>query len=106
MSAADCCPNREPRPDTYATGVTAFALALNRDRVPADVLARAGAWIERELANPYPDGPRFNRHTTGDTEVPEFRNNLYTNAGHMWSFLARETLGVGHAPWMADRENR
>ncbi len=74
-------------------------LALNRDRVPAQVLDRATAWIDGELGNPYPDGPRFNTHATSDTELPELRNNLYTNAGHMWAFLARETLRGGRSPW-------
>ena len=100
-SEADCCPNRELRSDAYATGVVAFALALRPDAVPSEVLDRARVWIELVLANPYPDGPRFNKHSTGDVDMPEFRNNLYTNAGHMWAYLARATMEKGCAPWKA-----
>ena len=100
-SDSDCCAKRELRSDAYATGFVAFVLALHRDRVPADVLDRAMAWIDRELKNPYPDGPRFNSHASADTELPEFRNNLYTNAGHMWAFLAGETHRSGRSPWAA-----
>jgi hypothetical protein len=91
-SDADCCAKREVRPDAYATGFVAMALARRRPLLSHEQqsqLASAMGWIERELANPYPDGPRYNRHLSSDAELPEFRNNLYTNAGHMWSFLAK-----------------
>lgn len=49
-----------------------------------------------------PDGPRYNRHNSGDGGLPEFRNNLYTNAGHMWAFLAKIAHQKGTVPWSGD----
>lgn len=104
-SESDCCRKRELRPDAYATGIAVLALARN-SRLLSDSqktqLHAAVGWIERELSNPYPDGPRYNKHSSSDAELPEFRNNLYTNAGHMWAFLARAAHGKGRAPWSRD----
>jgi hypothetical protein len=101
-SRADCCAEREIRSDAYATGFVTLALARNRSLLGdegAHRLDDAVAWIERQLANPYPTEPRYNRHDTGDADLPEFRNNLYTNAGHMWAYLARTVHAEQAAPW-------
>ena len=101
-SRTDCCAGRELRSDAYATGFVTLALARAEQQLPNGYqiqLNKAMDWIDRELANPYPDGPRFNRHNTVAAEFPEFRNNLYTNAGHMWSFLAKTAYRKQAAPW-------
>lgn len=104
-SGSDCCQKREVRSDAYATGFVTFVLA-RAGRHLSDgnqvQLEKAIAWIDRELANPYPDGPRYNRHESADAELPEFRNNLYTNAGHMWAFLAKIAYREQTAPWATD----
>jgi hypothetical protein len=98
----ECCANMDIRPDAYATGFVTLALArraaLGRERLDAP-LAQAVAWIEHELANPYPAEQRYNRHGTTTAALPEFRNSLYTNAGHMWAFLAKVAHDRGDAPW-------
>ncbi len=101
-SDSDCCGKREVRPDAYATGFVTLALTRSRHLLSSDQegsIAEAIAWIDRQLANPYPDGPRYNRHGTSDFYLPEFRNNLYTNGGHMWAFLAKTSHRKGQAPW-------
>lgn len=104
-SASDCCSNREIRSDAYATGFVTFILA-RAGRISPDgyqiQLDRAIEWIDRELANPYPTGPRFNRHNTGRVQIPEFRDSLYTNAGHMWAYLAKTAYSRNAAPWATD----
>jgi hypothetical protein len=101
-SNSDCCAGIETRPDAYSTGFMALALArratLGRESLEAP-LDQAVSWIDKELANPYPSEPRYNRHTTAPVELPEFRNNLSTNAGHMWAFLAKVAHERGRAPW-------
>ena len=101
-SDSDCCAQREVRPDTYATGFVTLALArrakLGKEPLK-EPLDRAVAWIDRELKNPYPAEPRYNRHTSTAKDLPEFRNNLYTNAGHMWAYLARAAYERSAAPW-------
>ncbi|NOX68938.1 MAG: hypothetical protein GXP15_07120 [Gammaproteobacteria bacterium] len=64
---------------------------------------RAHEWIEKRLANPYPAEPRNNRHESSEEEFPQFRNNIYTNAGHMWAFLAKTVLEDGKPPWSSPR---
>jgi hypothetical protein len=104
-SRADCCQKREVRSDAYATGFVTLVLT-RADRHLSDEnraqLKKAIAWIDRELVNPYPDGPRYNRLESTDAEFPEFRNNLYTNAGHMWAFLAKIAYREQTAPWATD----
>jgi len=101
-SDSDCCAGIEVRADAYATGFVTLSLArraaLGRESLQAP-LDYAVAWIDKELANPYPAEPRYNRHGTAPIELPEFRNNLYTNAGHMWAFLAKVAHERGGAPW-------
>ena len=101
-STSDCCAQREVRPDAYATGYATFILARSRHLVGADnnaKLARAHEWINKRLANPYPAEPRNNRHESTEEEFPHFRNNIYTNAGHMWAYLAKTVLEDGKPPW-------
>ena len=101
-SDSDCCQKREVRPDAYASGLVTLALTRSRHLLCSDQktgIADAVAWIDRQLSNPYPDGPRYNKHGTGDAFLPEFRNNLYTNGGHMWAFLAKASHVKGQAPW-------
>ena len=101
-SASDCCQKREVRPDAYATGFVTLALARSHHLLSPDQkdsIAGAVVWIDRQLANPYPDGPRYNKHSSSDAGLPEFRNNLYTNGGHMWAFLAKTSHLKGQAPW-------
>jgi hypothetical protein len=98
----DCCIGLDVRADAYATGFLTLALARRAElgREPLHTpLDQAVAWIDKELANPYPAEPRYNRHSTAPIELPEFRNNLYTNAGHMWAFLAKVAHERGGAPW-------
>jgi len=101
-SEADCCANREIRADSYATGFVTLALAryysLATDP-PRDQLDKAVAWIDVQLANPYPAAPRHNRHGSADSQLPELRDNLYTNAGHMWAFLAKTAYETQTALW-------
>jgi hypothetical protein len=105
-SSSDCCPHQDIQPDAYATGLVTLALARNRSFLDDDgtrQMAAANTWIEAELTNPYPAGPRHNRHVTGDEDLPEFRNQLYTNAGHMWAYLARIAHSKPEAPWSQNR---
>lgn len=101
-SPSDCCQNRELRSDAYATGFVTLVLTrsdrhlTNGNRAQ---LEKSIGWINRELTNPYPDGPRYNRHNSTDNELPEFRNSLYTNAGHMWAFLAKTAYRKRTALW-------
>ncbi len=84
----------------YATGITMLALSrMGAAERYAEEMTQAIALMEKELNNPYPDGPRYNRHGSSDAGLPEFRNNLYTNAGHMWAFLATTVYETGRAPW-------
>ena len=104
-SPSDCCAQREIRPDVYATGFVTFVLSRYRQLAAADNdinLERSVAWIKQKLADPYPAEPRNNRHESADEEFPKFRNNIYTNAGHMWAFLAKTVYEDGRTPW--DRE--
>jgi len=104
-SDADCCAQREIRPDAYATGFVTLALARSRHLIPQEKRAgldEAVVWIERELGNPYPAEPRHNKHNSGEKGLPQFRNNIYTNAGHMWAFLAKAVHKNESAPWRAD----
>ncbi len=104
-SEADCCAHREIRPDSYATGFVTLVLARHHSLAPGEdgeYLDKAVAWIDVQLANPYPAEPRHNRHGSGDNQLPEFRNNLYTNGGHMWAFLARTAYESRTAPWGTD----
>lgn len=101
-SRSDCCQKREVRPDAYATGLVTLALARSHHLLSPGQrgsLADAVSWIDRQLSEPYPAGPRYNRHRTGGMHVPEFRHNLYTNAGHMWAFLAKTAYRKGQAFW-------
>ena len=101
-SDADCCAKRDVRTDAYATGFVTLALARNSHHLQADEkdrLASAIDWIDAELANPYPAGPRYNTHHSTAAELPEFRENLYTNAGAMWSYLAKRVYADEQAPW-------
>jgi len=104
-SDADCCAQREIRPDAYATGFVTLALARSRHLIPQEKRAgldEAVVWIERELGNPYPAEPRHNKHNSGEKGLPQFRNNIYTNAGHMWAFLAKAVHKNESAPWRAE----
>lgn len=104
-SEADCCAGREIRPDTYATGFVTLALVRYHSLAASGsevYLDKAIAWIDGQLANPYPAEPRNNKHNSLDIQVPRFRNNLYTNAGHMWAFLARTAYERRRAPWVVD----
>ncbi|MFQ5641378.1 MAG: hypothetical protein ACE5IR_25645 [bacterium] len=104
-SDSDCCGKRDIRPDAYATGFVTLALARNLHQISGDdkaQLDKAVAWIERQLQNPYPAEPRHNKHESAEAELPEFRNNLYTNAGHMWAFLARTVYKGQKPPWVVD----
>jgi hypothetical protein len=70
-------------------------------------LDKAVAWIHVQLANPYPAAPRHNRHGSADSQLPELRDNLYTNAGHMWAFLAKTAYESQTAPWARiEKESR
>jgi len=104
-SEADCCANREIRPDSYATGFVTLALAryygVATDE-PGDHLYKAVAWIDIQLANPYPAEPRHNRHGSADSQLPEFRDHLYANGGHMWAFLAKTAYESQEAPWVTN----
>jgi len=101
-SSADCCARLEIRTDAYATGFITLVLTrhqqlgLNKGN---SRLSRAVAWIKKELNNPYPAEPRINRHESTSEEFPQFRNNIYTNAGHMWAFLAKTVYEEGKSPW-------
>lgn len=102
-SSSDCCAQREIRPDAYATGYTAFILNRNRHLVSEKgkvQLAKANEWINKRLVDPYPAEPRNNRHESAEEEFPQFRNNIYTNAGHMWAFLAMTLYEEGKPPWV------
>ncbi len=104
-SDSDCCAKRDVRPDAYATGFVTLALARSHHLLSGEDKGRmdkAIAWINRQLANPYPAEPRHNRHDSADEDLPEFRNNLYTNAGHMWAYLARTVHVDKKAPWVTD----
>jgi len=101
-SEADCCANREIRSDSYATGFVTLALARyfgSATNPRADQLDNAVAWIDVQLANPYPAEPRHNRHGSADSQLPELRDSLYTNAGHMWAFVAKTAYESQTAPW-------
>jgi hypothetical protein len=101
-SASDCCAQREIRPDAYATGFVTFVLSRNQQLAAAKNSVKLDgsiAWIKQKLADPYPAEPRNNRHESADEEFPHFRNNIYTNAGHMWAFLAKTVYEDGRAPW-------
>lgn len=101
-SDRDCCAQLEVREDAYATGFVTLALARRSTLVSGELtepLQQAVAWIDGELANPYPAEPRYNRHASSDHIVPHFRNNLSTNAGHMWALLARTAYQRQAAPW-------
>lgn len=101
-SATDCCARLEVRPDAYATGFVTLVLARSHQRAgvaPPEELQRAVTWIGRTLQDPYPAEPRINRHESAEAEFPRFRNNVYTNAGHMWAYLARTVYEDGSAPW-------
>jgi hypothetical protein len=101
-SDSDCCAAREIRSDAYATGFVTLVLARNAHRVPADQqgrLKKSLTWINRRLEDPYPTGPRYNKHNSSDRQIPEFRDSLYTNAGFMWAYLARHIIETGKAPW-------
>jgi len=104
-SDSDCCAMREVRPDAYATGFVTLALARRAAAVGSErlagPLADAMAWIDPVLADPFPAEPRYNRHSSAEVELPKFRNHLYTNAGHMWAFLARTAYARQAAPWRA-----
>ena len=104
-SRSDCCAKRDIRPDAYATGFVALVLARSdwfaSDDHP-DSLGKAMVWIDRQLADPYPSEPLHNRHDSAEQDLPEFRNNLYTHAGHMWAYLARTALKTQKAPWARD----
>ena len=102
-SDSDCCERRVVRSDAYATGFVTLALSRsgpwpNELKVPMD---EAVAWIDRQLANPYPAGPTYNTLASSDTAMPEFRDNLYANAGAMWSYLAKRVHVSNLAPWEA-----
>ncbi len=104
-SDADCCQKREVRADAYAAGFVTLALARNLRLLSPDQkqsIADAVAWIDRQLSRPYPDAIRHNKHGSNDAELPEFRDNLYTNAGHMWAFLAKQSYRTGKIPWAKD----
>lgn len=60
------------------------------------------SYLDLQLANPYPAEPRHNRHGSTDSQLSGFRNNLYTNGGHMWAFLARTAYEGQKAPWGAN----
>lgn len=101
-SDADCCAQRDVRSDAYATGFASLALLRNKQHLPTNGRAsidKAITWIDRQLANPYPAGPRYNAHNSSDAELPEFRDNLYANAGAMWSYLAKRVQETQQAPW-------
>lgn len=104
-SDADCCAQREIRPDAYATGFITLTLARSSHLIPEKDKGRmdkAVEWIDAQLANPYPAEPRHNKHNSGDKGLPQFRNNIYTNAGHMWAFLAKTAHENDKAPWRSD----
>jgi NAD(P)-dependent dehydrogenase (short-subunit alcohol dehydrogenase family) len=104
-SDADCCSGREVRSDSYATGFVSLALSRNQHRVPdggMESLEKSAKWMTRDLANPYPAGQRYNVHNSGATELPEFRDNLYSNAGSMWSFLAKYIHDEGRVAWESE----
>lgn len=98
----DCCPNRELRSDAYATGFITTVLACSPDYLPSgglESLENSITWIQGELSNPYPDGPRYNTHRSGPEFLPELRENLYMNNGHMWSYIAIKSFQVHKSPW-------
>ena len=102
-STSDCCAQREVRPDAYATGYVTFALSRSRHLVGANnnaKLASAYKWINQRLSDPYPAEPRNNRHESAEEDFPQFRNNIYTNAGHMWAYLAKTVYEEGKPPWL------
>ena len=102
-SPADCCAQLEIRTDAYATGFITLVLARNLRLVSdkdSSRLSRAVTWITKELQNPYPAEPRINRHESASEEFPQFRNNIYTNAGHMWAFLAKTVYENRAPPWV------
>jgi len=102
-SSSDCCAQRETRPDAYATGYVSFVLARSQHLIGEDndaKLEKANEWIAKQLVDPYPAEPRNNRHESAEEEFPAFRNNIYTNAGHMWAFLAKTVYENGSAPWV------
>ncbi len=104
-SPKDCCANRELRSDAYATGF--ITLILDRVRQngsgdPEDPTDKAVVWIDRQLVNPYPAGPRYNAHSSSDAQLPELREQLYPNGGAMWAYLAKWTHEMGRAPWQAE----
>jgi hypothetical protein len=104
-SRADCCPEIETRPDAYATGVVTLALTRHSSLLSEEGkrnLDDAIRWIEGQLAKPYPAEPRYNRHDSADADMPEFRNSLYTNAGHTWAYLARAVHAEQAAPWVKE----
>jgi len=101
-SSADCCAQREVRPDVYATGFVTFVLSRIQQLAASNIgvkLEPSIAWIDQKLADPYPAEPRNNRHNSSEEQFPQFRNNVYTNAGHMWAFLAKTVNEDGRAPW-------
>ena len=101
-SEADCCAQREIRPDSYATGFVTLVLARHHSLAsnePGEYLDEAVSWINVQLADPYPAEPRHNRHGSAESQLPEFRNNIYTNAGHMWAFLAKTAYEKQTALW-------
>jgi len=101
-SDADCCAQRENRSDAYATGFVTLTLTRSQPLISTEQteqLNNAVAWIDRQLANPYPAEPRNNRMNSGEGGLPEFRHNLYTNAGHMWAYIARTAHKNQRSPW-------
>lgn len=104
-SASDCCPKREIRSDTYATGATTVSLLRSRHLLQdreIKQLEKAMNWIAQVLRSPYPTTLRFNSHQSSDAELPEFRNHLIPNAGAMWAYLAQEIHSRQAAPWAID----
>jgi hypothetical protein len=102
-SASDCCERRDIRSDAYPTGFITLALARNFDRLGTDQKAqikKAISWITRFLKNPYPAGPTYNTHNSGDRglvvttllivvteDYPNFNNSfspMSVQCGHSW----------------------
>ena len=102
-SGRDCCERRVVRSDLYATGFVTLVLSRATENTVNEEqrIDDAVAWIDRKLSTPYPAGPSYNTLRTAEERVPEFREQLYTNGGAMWAYLAKSIRMTDRAPWDA-----
>ena len=91
------------RSDLYATGFVTLVLSRATENTVNEEqrIDDAVAWIDRKLSTPYPAGPSYNTLRTAEERVPEFREQLYTNGGAMWAYLAKSIRMTDRAPWDA-----